>query len=171
MSIRKLPFVLQPSFTPEEVVVGTEESGQIEIERRGYITVGEKSLTQQALSGFVARSRFYALLAAIAEMEDKSPDEVYEDFASSSNPDYLDDWQGDLAKCVSDLSVETIKRRTIYATAILISRVDPEWTVDDTMQLNSSLVEAIADFYEKEDKGVLESVTSGSKSTGAKEKK
>ena len=43
----RLPFVVQPKRQPILEQIGSEESGLIEIERRGYLTAGEKSFVQQ----------------------------------------------------------------------------------------------------------------------------
>ena len=42
-----LPFVVEPRRKPIVERVGNEESGVIEIERRGYLTTGEKTFVQQ----------------------------------------------------------------------------------------------------------------------------
>ena len=46
-----LPFVVQPRLAPVIEQVGNEESGIFEIERRGYLTVAEKAMVQQATQG------------------------------------------------------------------------------------------------------------------------
>ena len=42
-NLSKLPFVVAPRANSRIELLGTEVSGQIEIERKGYLTVGEKS--------------------------------------------------------------------------------------------------------------------------------
>ena len=42
-----LPFVVQPRRTTVIERVGTEKSGILEIERRGYLTTGEMAFVQQ----------------------------------------------------------------------------------------------------------------------------
>ena len=44
----KLPFVVEPRMKPIMEEIGSEESGKIQIERRGYLTSGEKAFFQQA---------------------------------------------------------------------------------------------------------------------------
>ena len=39
----KLPFVVEPRLKPVTELVGTEDSGKIEIERRGFLSAGEKA--------------------------------------------------------------------------------------------------------------------------------
>ena len=43
----KLPFVVQPRLKAIKERIGSEDAGYIEIERRGYLTSGEKSFVQQ----------------------------------------------------------------------------------------------------------------------------
>lgn len=170
MSARKLPFVVQPRVAFAEETVGTEESGQIKVERRGYITVGEKALTQEAMKGSHAIPELYALVQEIAEDAGKAPDKVLADLATSPTPEYLLVWEDDAASRLEAVQLENTRRQMIHATAILISRVDSEWTINDTMQLHSGLVEALADFYVKEDKGVEDVLEKSEDNTGAEGK-
>ena len=42
----KLPFIVEPRLKPITEVLGTEASGQIEIERKGFLSASEKSFMQ-----------------------------------------------------------------------------------------------------------------------------
>lgn len=171
MSVRKLPFIVQPRLAFEKEILGTDESGKIEVERRGYLTVGEKALTQQATKDFTSVVDLYSLVGRIAEEEDKDPKVVLSDFSAVPSPPYLTNWSSELTECMQSVGIENTKRRMIYATAILISRVDSGWEVDDTMSLNSDLVEALAGFYEREDNGAVEELSEEPENTGAEGKK
>ena len=61
-----LPFVVQPRLQPIVEQVGTEESGIIEIERRGYLSVAEKAIAQQAVGGDDSVRKMYVLGGRIA---------------------------------------------------------------------------------------------------------
>lgn len=171
MSARKLPFVVQPRLEFKKEILGTDESGKIEVERRGYLTVGEKALTQQATKGFKSTVELSHLVEEIAKETGRDRKDVFADLTAVPAPDYLGDWTSELTECFQTIGIENAKRRMIYATAILISRVDPDWVVDDTMQLNSDLVEALADFYEKEERPAVEELTEESEGTEIEEKK
>jgi hypothetical protein len=45
----RLPFVVAPRLEPIVETVGTDESGKIEIIRRGHLTVAEKAFISAAL--------------------------------------------------------------------------------------------------------------------------
>ena len=55
----KIPFVVQPNLKPVKEQVGTETSGKIEIERRGYVTVSEKAFVQAATEGDDSQGRLF----------------------------------------------------------------------------------------------------------------
>ena len=151
MSARKLPFVVQPKAKFVEVTLGSEESGQIKVEQRNYVTVGEKALTQEAMKGSHAVTDLYSFVRDIAEDSGKAPEQVLVDLSATPTPDYLLVWADDAASHLEAVNLEAGRRKMIHATAILISRVDPEWTINDTMELHSDLVDALSEFYTSEE--------------------
>jgi len=62
----KLPFVVQPRLKPIIETVGTEESGKIEIERRGFLSVAEKSMCQGMLQDSKGVNAVQAIARRIA---------------------------------------------------------------------------------------------------------
>lgn len=170
MLARKLPFVIQPRVALSPATVGTEESGQISIQRRGYITVGEKALTQEAMKGFHAVADLYSLVQEIAEDVGKPPADVLVDLSTAPAPDYLALWQDAALARLEAVQIENTRRAMVQATAILISRIDSDWTIEDTMQLHPGLVEAISDFYVNEEKGAEGVIAGAEDNTGAEGK-
>lgn len=170
MSARKLPFVVQPKSVITEVTLGTEESGQIKVEQRNYITVGEKALTQEAMKGSHAVADLYSFVRNVAEDAGKEPEQVLADLSATQIPDYLLVWADDAAAHLEAVNLEAGRRKLVHATAILISRVDSEWTINDTMELHSGLVEALSEFYVKEEKGLANALEDAADNTGAEGK-
>lgn len=168
---RKLPFVVQPRKKVALEKVGTEESGIIEIERRGYITVGEKAMVDQAMQGANSSARLRSVVSAISEVEKKTPSEVMADLSAEPAPDYLDDWAEEILECFTLINVENSRRDMVQATALLISRVDSEWTIEDTMQQSPGLVKELSDFYAKENLQALEELSEEQQESGAEGKK
>ena len=168
---RKLPFVVQPRKKVALEKVGTEESGIIEIERRGYITVGEKAMVDQAMQGTSASAHLRSVVFAISEAEQKTSSEVMADLSVEPSPGYLDNWAEEILECFGAITVENAKRDMVQATALLISRVDGEWTIEDTMQQSPELVKALSDFYVKENSQALEGLEQESQGGGAEGKK
>lgn len=170
MSARKLPFVVQPRVKATKEIIGTEESGQIKVERRGYITVGEKAITQESMRGSNAIGDLYELVNAIAEETGKEPKAVLADVSGSEKHEYLSVWSSAISSRVEAIGFEGARRDMVHATAILISRVDPEWTIEDTMELHGDLVKALSAFYTREDNGAQNVLEPTSENTGAEGK-
>lgn len=170
MSARKLPFVVQPRVALTKETLGSKESGQIEVERRGYTTVGEKALVQEAMKGSHAMPELYAFVKNVAEDVGKTPEQVLADLSTSPTPDYLLVWEDDATARLEAVQMEGTRRCMVHATAILISRVDSQWTIDDTLQLHSDLVDALSEFYIKEEKGSEDILEDSSNNTGAEGK-
>ena len=170
MSARKLPFVVQPRVKAVKETIGTEESGQIKVERRGYITVGEKAITQESMRGSNAVSDLYELVNVIAEETGKEPRQVLADISDGEKHEYLSIWAIAISSRVEAIGLESARREMVHATAILISRVDPEWTIEDTMELHGDLVKALSAFYVREDSGAQNVLEPTSENTGAEGK-
>ena len=172
MPTRKLPFVVQPKNKTELVRLGTEKSGQIEVERRGYLTVGEKALAQEAMRSFESGTAvLYQIVNEIATANDKTAQDVLNDITESPTPEYLNPWIGEIREAMNLIEVASIKRQVVHASAILVSRVDPECEVEDTMKLNKELVTALSDFYLEEDAEAIEDLAENSEDSGAEGKK
>ena len=62
-----LPFIVQPRLKPIIEIVGTEESGQIEIERKGYLTVSEKAIVQASMKSDDSLATTMRVAAKIAQ--------------------------------------------------------------------------------------------------------
>ena len=72
----KLPFLVQPKRQPILERFGDEEIGSIEIERKGYLTVAEKSFMQQSTSGDTALVALQRLASKVARETNRKPAEV-----------------------------------------------------------------------------------------------
>ena len=170
MSARKLPFVVQPRSLSVEKTIGNEESGQIKILAKGYVSVGEKAMVQQSTQDFTASMSLVRLLEEIAATANKTTQQVLTDLDKPKKPKYLEPWEQAIVATLSAVSTENVKREMIQATAILISRVDPEWTAEDTMKLHPALVSQLSDFYNDEDLGVNLELNEEAENTGAEGK-
>ena len=63
----KLPFVVEPRRKPEIVTIGTEDSGTIEIVRKGYLTAGEKAFMQSQSSNDTVLRSLLSLAREVAK--------------------------------------------------------------------------------------------------------
>jgi hypothetical protein len=156
-----LPFVVQPRRQPILERIGSEESGQIEIERRGYLTAGEKAFTQQVqqfdngtteiitVSRRVAREfglgmdKAYNLVLAIISNSKTEDDEltskVEEQFAE------------DLTGVVKGLAAGQVREELVMAACLLRYRVDPDFEISDIASVHPDIITGLAGLYRDED--------------------
>ena len=153
-----LPFVVQPRLEPIVERLGTEESGVIEIERKGYLTVAEKSITQGGLQGDMSVRKMYSLAGRIARETGRQQSEVAADLIIGERPEYLVPWEDEIDECLVEMIAFQERVSIIQATALILCRIDPSWTVDQTMELNPDLVTELALLYSEEDAKTVEAL-------------
>ena len=151
----KLPFVVQPRLQPIVEVIGTEESGQIEIERRGYLTVSEKATVQNALSDETAMTELYSLAGQVARKTGKSAADALQLILTNEAPEEFDD-QVNLV-LVGMMRFQEMQKM-VQATALLMSRISAKWKVEDTLELHPDLLDALAKLYEEEEAKSIEAL-------------
>ena len=153
-----LPFVVQPRLKPIIEQVGTEESGIIEIERRGYLTVAEKAITQGGLSTDTSIRKMYSLAGSIARETGRPQGDVAQDLINQERPEYLSPWNDEIAECIMEMIAYQERAAIVQATALLMSRVDTTWTVDQTMELHPDLLAGLAELYSDEENKTIEAL-------------
>ena len=161
-----LPFVVQPRLEPIVERLGTEESGVIEIERRGYLTVAEKSITQGGLQGDASVRKMYSLAGRIARETSRQQSEVASDLIQGDRPEYLDPWDEEIGDCLVEMMAFQERVSIIQATALIMCRIDASWTVDQTMELNPDLVTELALFYTEEDAKTIDALEAAAAEKG-----
>lgn len=164
-----LPFVVQPRRQPILERIGTEDSGIIEVERRGYLTTGEKAFVQQvqqldggtseiiALSRRVARKYSLAMdkayntvLGIIAGMSDS--DESSKQVSEQVEVDFTEE----LTNAVKEMSAGQVREELLMATCMLRYRVSPDMTMEDVTDLHPDLISGLAQLYRDEDRRSIE---------------
>lgn len=153
-----LPFVVQPRLEPIVEQLGTEDVGFIEIERKGYLTVAEKSITQGALTGDTSVRKMYVLAGKIAREAGRQQAEVATDLIRPERPEYLTPYDEEITDCLMQMVEFQERAGIIQATALIMCRIDPSWTVDQTMELDPELVALLALFYGEEEKRTTEAL-------------
>lgn len=155
----RLPFVVAPRLEPITEVFGSEESGKIEVIRRGYLTVAEKAFVSAALSEDTAIRDLRATAMDIARKTGKNQAEVLSDITKpESLPDYLEPYSKDILIAIGGLMDYQERRAIVAATCMLVYRVDRGWTIDDTLELHTDLRDALAALYEDEEMKNLEAL-------------
>lgn len=160
--MKTLPFVVRPKAAFCDVEVGTDESGIIKIQKRGYLTVAEKSFVDGITQGSDGMSDIVNLAKKISRKHKKSTEEAFsaimDTMAGSLKTKFHNEIDDEYGQEISQLTItlsEAVQRRALAAATILLqSRIDPEWTVDDTVNLHPDLIEKLLEFYNDEENKV-----------------
>ncbi len=164
--------MVQPRLEPIIERVGTEESGIIEIRRQGYLSVAEKTMVDQASQELSDQGELLAAVKAIAKAENLSMADVFDALQDpSKNSSLVEDYAIEIATASSAARTQEDKIRIISATALLICRIDPNWTVEESMELHPDLLAGLHRLYMDEDARSIEALTSGIEKRDAVSKK
>ena len=151
-----LPFVVQPRLQPIVEELGTEESGIIRIERRGYLSVAEKAIATQATQGDESIRKMYALGGRIARETGKQQMDVMQDIMQPQRDDYLSPWEDEILENVIEMMAYQERVDIVQATALIICRVDDGWTIEQSMAEHPDLIKLLSQLYAEEDKRDVE---------------
>lgn len=155
----KLPFVVQPKLKPIIERIGSEESGVIEIERRGYLTGAEKTFVQQiqqqdggtlqlvAISRRVSRDKKITLEKAYNIIVSILTGEGSGKLAAEIESDYAEDIQ----RAVSGIAASRTREDLIYAACLLIHRLDDAIDMSEVVELHPDLISALSQLYREEE--------------------
>lgn len=161
-----LPFVVQPRRQPILERIGTEESGQIEVERRGYLTAGEKAFVQQVqqfdngTTEIVTVSRRVARKYALGM--DKAYNLVLAIISNSGTEDQElvgqieEEFAEDLTNVVKGLSAGQVREELVMAACLLKYRVNPDFEISEIATIHPDLIGGLAALYRDEDKRSVE---------------
>lgn len=155
----KLPFVVQPKAKPVKIKIGNEDIGVFEIERRGYLNVAEKSFVDGFTQSSETLKSIVGLATKISVGRKMSREAAYQCVVKILSGENLNKLESELAmeyqEQISDLTAamtETQNRKGIaVATIMLQSRVNPEWTLDDTLELDPIIVSELLELYDQEE--------------------
>ena len=147
----KIPFVVQPKLDSVIEIIGTDASGRIEIERKGYLTVAEKAFVQAATGGSNMMHKIYGTASRIAAKTKKSAQQVFEDISKQEDVDYLKPYQGEIAEMLVEANDMQEKMRVFAAAALIMNRIDENIEIEQVMDLHPDLLEALHELYQEED--------------------
>lgn len=153
-----LPFVVQPKLQPVKEIIGSEYSGQLEVERRGYLTVAEKTIVQNAMNQSPYMKEAFALARKIATAEGLNAAQVFEDLGKDPQPEYLNNHLEVMTEIMAQMVGHEEKLRLIAATTLIITRVNPDWAPEDTVGLHPDLQKGLYDLYKDEEKRSVEAL-------------
>ena len=153
-----LPFVVQPRLKPIIERIGTEESGVFEIQRLGYLTVAEKTIVDQASVDMSDQTDLLVAVRTISEAEKMSMSEVFEALqdGTGKNSKMLEKYAVEISTASASARTQEEKVKLVAATALIMCRVDPTWTVNETMDLHPDLIDGLNELYKDESERSLE---------------
>lgn len=155
----KLPFVVQPRLKPRKDIIGNDEVGKIEIERKGYLTVAEKAFINSQLTGDTTASLFIKLTRKVSTELKMDMNDAYTlisevmqgDIESDQHRQIAEDFKEDIMDLVKEMtSLERIRVLTcVYC--LLLYRVNPDLDPEAIDEMHPDLVDMIMEFYQEEE--------------------
>jgi hypothetical protein len=165
----KLPFVVEPRRKPIIERIGTEESGIIEIERRGYLTTGEKAFFQQVQQYDSGTTEIVTVSRRIARRHSLGMDKAYNiaigiiSGAKNTNPNEADlvisieeEFAEDLTNVVKGLAASQVREELVMAACLLRYRIDPDFGIESISKIHPDLINGLAALYREEDRRSIE---------------
>lgn len=153
----KLPFVVEPRRQPIPELIGSEESGQFEIMRRGYLTVAEKSFVQQAVTGDEAVMQLQQLATEIGNAGGIEPSEVILRLGRGDLGDEIfSGYEERLNQVMAAMQLLDARKKVAAISALMLFRISEEWTIDETMALHPDIVDGLYALYLEEDSQSLD---------------
>lgn len=155
----RLPFIVEPKAKPIKIKIGSEEVGIFEIERRGYLSVAEKSFVESFTSSSGSLREIVKISNKISTTSKVSREQAYKSLMnvmsgvveSKLEKDVASKYADEIAELTALMADVQSKRMLAVSTILLQSRVDPEWTLDDTLELDEQTLEQLNNLYDQEE--------------------
>jgi hypothetical protein len=176
-----LPFVVQPRRKPIVELIGSEESGQIEVERRGYLSTGEKAFVQQVQQFDNGTSEIITVSRRVARKYSLGMDKAYnlvlaiisglpveEDADKVLIAIIEEDFAEELTGVVRGLAAGQTREELIMAACMLRYRVNPDFEISEVSTVHPDIISGLAALYRDEESRSLEAFNT-EKEEGVKE--
>ena len=155
----KLPFIVEPRLKPRKEIVGTEESGQIEIERKGFLTAAEKAFVQAQASEDTTTQEMIHLTRRVGKDQRLDMQAAYEllsrvmqgDTEGKVEAKVYEDYQEEITELLAKMAAMGERKILVQALCMLVYRVDAEIDADTAMQTHPDLILALSDLYYEEE--------------------
>lgn len=158
----KLPFVVAPKVNSRIETLGTDVSGKIEIERKGFLTVGEKGFMANVNSQDAVLQSVMKLSRTVSKKFSIGQQEAYQEVVNAvtdpNNTKYpvFDEYSQEIAE-LTNLMMQQEQRKTLMmAYCMLLYRVDQDLDMDDVIDLHEDLVGELAKLYLDEESKSLD---------------
>lgn len=163
----KLPFIVEPRLKPVIEEIGSEESGKIEIERRGYLTSGEKAFFQQVKQSDQGTTSLIALSRKVSRSVDSDMTKAYDAVIrilsgkgeSEVDKKIEEEFAEDFSSVIQDLANSQTSDEILMAACLLRYRIDQNIGMDEIMKLHPDIIVGLANLFREEDAKALERLT------------
>lgn len=156
----RLPFVVEPRLKPIMEEIGSEESGKILVQRRGFLSAGEKAFFSNSLQSDNISELMLGLVRKIAKEYKIDIKEAYEVAADVISGVPRDDEIGDKIRekfpedlhAVTTAAIESSQRNAfVKAYCLLLYRVESAITAEEAMDLHPDILEGLSKLYDEEE--------------------
>ena len=153
----KLPFVVAPKLNSRIETLGSEASGKIEIERKGFLTVGEKAFIANVNSQDEVLRLVLKLASSVSKKYKISQQDAYQavvdsmtDPTNCAHP-VMDDYPTEVAEMANAMMAQEQKKSFMMAYCLLLYRVDETIEMDDVIDLHEDLVDELVKLFRDEE--------------------
>jgi hypothetical protein len=153
-----LPFVVQPRLKSIIEELGSEESGTIRIERKGYLTVAEKQFVQNASEDDTSLAQIHLLSAKVAKAKGCTVAEALSSIGGAGDSSLLEGFETEATSALAAMMVHQERQHLIHAACLLMLRLDVEVSMDDVLELHPDLLVALAILYREEEAKSIEAL-------------
>lgn len=160
----KLPFVIEPRLAPRIERIGSQDSGIIEIERRGYLTSGEKNFVQQVTQSDKGTLELIELARLISKDLNQPLETAYnlliaaimgEGTDSSDNNEIITKIQqgygSQIQEVVKQVTIAKSREELVMAACLITHRINREFEIQDIMEVHPDIISDLAQLYRDEE--------------------
>lgn len=168
----RLPFVVEPRLKPIIEKIGTLESGIIEVERRGYLTAGEKNFVQQIQQDDNSASSVISLSRKISREYSMGLEKAYNLVTSMMTGEQFEDeellrvaekqFATEVQEVIAALTASNSRSELVQAACMLMKRVDGDFQIEDVVSLHPDLVSGLSQLYKDEENRSIEKLKQNS---------
>lgn len=155
-----LPFVVQPRLQPIVERIGDEDSGIIEVERRGFLSVAEKTFLQQGAGNDEVASHLLKVIRKVSSdlriPADKAQVLVMDALSGNTNkdknyPKVVENYSADL-DVVTQIAVQhESKKEYLRAICMIIHRINSDFDLDNVAEIHPTIITGLSKLCEEEE--------------------
>lgn len=173
----KLPFVVEPRLKPIVELVGSEESGKIEIERRGYLSAGERAFVGSSMASSDTASSIISIVRQIAKQYKMDMQECYGMITNiltvgaegEQATEIAAKYQEELTAITNAMIAQEQRAEVVKAYCMLLYRIDATMTAEDAMALHPDLLAGLAALYNDEERKSVERLVADNGADGGQD--